>query len=69
MSAPIPVRTLLGPARYAQARGAITRLGEFAAPIGNNPLVVAGDVVCGLAVERPREGRRRPASGLPSAPG
>ncbi|PVU83231.1 glycerol dehydrogenase [Cellulomonas sp. WB94] len=48
MSDQLPVRTVISPARYAQARGAIARLGEFVAPIGTVPLVVADDVVWGL---------------------
>ncbi|WP_372593130.1 glycerol dehydrogenase [Actinotalea sp.] len=48
MTTPVPVRTVISPGRYAQARGAITRLGEFVAPIGTQPLVVADDVVWGL---------------------
>lgn len=41
----IPVRTLISPLRYVQARGALTRLGEFVRPIGTKPLLVADDVV------------------------
>lgn len=51
MPATIPVSTLISPARYAQARGAISRLGEFVAPIGSSPLVVADDVVWALVGE------------------
>ncbi len=42
------VRTMISPARYVQARGALSRLGEFLAPLGGTPLVVADDVVWGL---------------------
>ena len=42
---PVPVRTVMSPARYVQGKDAITRLGEFVAPIGSRPLVVADDVV------------------------
>ncbi|MGO1288552.1 MAG: glycerol dehydrogenase, partial [Cellulosimicrobium funkei] len=43
-----PVRTLISPLRYVQARGALTRLGEFVRPIGTKPLLVADDVVWGI---------------------
>jgi glycerol dehydrogenase len=42
------VRTMISPARYVQARGALSRLGEFLRPLGHTPLVVADDVVWGL---------------------
>lgn len=48
MSEQLPIRTLISPARYVQARGAISRLGEFVRPIGASPLVIADDVVWGL---------------------
>lgn len=44
----IPVRTLISPLRYVQARGALTRLGEFVRPVGTKPLLVADDVVWGI---------------------
>lgn len=44
----VPVRTLISPLRYVQARGAVTRLGEFVRPIGTKPLLVADDVVWGI---------------------
>ncbi|MCR1984012.1 glycerol dehydrogenase [Cellulosimicrobium cellulans] len=44
----VPVRTLISPLRYVQARGALTRLGEFVRPIGTKPLLVADDVVWGI---------------------
>ncbi len=44
----VPVRTLISPLRYVQARGALTRLGEFVRPIGTKPLIVADDVVWGI---------------------
>ena len=48
---PVPVRTVMSPARYVQGKDAITRLGEFVAPIGSRPLVVSDDVVWGLVEE------------------
>jgi len=47
----VPVRTLISPLRYVQARGALTRLGEFVRPIGTTPLLVADDVVWGIVEE------------------
>lgn len=47
----IPVRTVISPGRYVQAKGAIARLGEFTAPIGTTPIVVADDVVWGIVEE------------------
>lgn len=44
----VPVRTLISPLRYVQARAALTRLGEFVRPIGTKPLLVADDVVWGI---------------------
>ena len=44
----VSVRTLISPLRYVQARGALTRLGEFVRPIGTKPLLVADDVVWGI---------------------
>ncbi|GAA0966182.1 glycerol dehydrogenase [Frigoribacterium faeni] len=43
-----PIRTVMSPARYVQGKDAITRLGEFVAPIGSRPLIVSDDVVWGL---------------------
>jgi glycerol dehydrogenase len=40
-----PISTVMSPARYVQGDGAITRIGEFVAPIGRHPLLVADDVV------------------------
>ncbi|RFA08614.1 glycerol dehydrogenase [Subtercola boreus] len=45
---PVPVRTIISPSRYVQGPGAITRLGEFLAPIGSSPLIVADDIVWGF---------------------
>ncbi|MGK9149306.1 glycerol dehydrogenase [Plantibacter flavus] len=45
---PVPVRTVISPGRYVQGAGAITRLGEFLAPIGSTPLIVSDDVVWGF---------------------
>ncbi|KQO82770.1 glycerol dehydrogenase [Frigoribacterium sp. Leaf263] len=43
-----PIRTVMSPARYVQGKDAITRLGEFVAPIGRRPLIVSDDIVWGL---------------------
>lgn len=48
MSHDLPIRTVISPGRYVQGPGAITRLGEFLAPIGSTPLLVADDVVWGF---------------------
>ena len=45
---PSPIRSVISPGRYAQGPGAISRLGEYLAPIGSTPLVVADDVVWGF---------------------
>ena len=50
----VPVRTVISPGRYVQAKGAIARLGEFTAPIGTTPIVVADDVVWGIVEEQVR---------------
>ena len=50
----VPVRTVISPGRYVQAKGAIARLGEFTAQIGTTPLVVADDVVWGIVEEQVR---------------
>lgn len=53
MSTPaVPVRTVISPGRYVQAKGAIARLGEFTAPIGSTPIIVADDVVWGIVEEQ-----------------
>jgi glycerol dehydrogenase len=44
----IPIQTVMSPARYVQGKDAITRVGEFIAPIGTRPLIVADDVVWGI---------------------
>ncbi|WP_421740665.1 glycerol dehydrogenase [Cellulomonas sp.] len=41
----ITTSVLASPARYVQGRGALTRLGEYVAQLGANPLLVADDVV------------------------
>lgn len=41
-------RTLISPGRYVQGKGAIQQLGEFLAPLGSRPLLVADDVVWGV---------------------
>lgn len=43
-----PISTVMSPARYVQGKDAITRVGEFVAPIGTRPLIVADDVVWGI---------------------
>ncbi|WP_248703986.1 glycerol dehydrogenase [Curtobacterium sp. MWU13-2055] len=43
-----PISTVMSPARYVQGKDAITRVGEFIAPIGKRPLIVADDVVWGI---------------------
>ncbi|MDJ0319530.1 glycerol dehydrogenase [Pseudarthrobacter sp. PS3-L1] len=43
-----PIRTLIAPSRYVQGKGAINRLGEFLAPLGSKPLLVADDMVWGF---------------------
>jgi glycerol dehydrogenase len=43
-----PISTVMSPARYVQGKDAITRVGEFVAPIGKRPLIVADDVVWGI---------------------
>lgn len=45
---PGAVRTLIAPLRYVQGRGALARVGEFVAPLGRTPLVVADDAVWGF---------------------
>ena len=42
------LRTVISPSRYVQGKGAIHQLGEFLAPIGTTPLLVADDLVWGL---------------------
>ena len=43
-----PISTVMSPARYVQGKDAIIRVGEFVAPIGKRPLIVADDVVWGI---------------------
>lgn len=43
-----PVRSVISPGRYVQGPGAIARLGEYLAAVGQTPLVVADDVVWGF---------------------
>lgn len=43
-----PIRTMISPGRYVQGKGAISRLGEFLAPLGSRPLLVADDMVWGF---------------------
>ncbi|PZF55408.1 glycerol dehydrogenase [Curtobacterium sp. MCSS17_008] len=49
-----PVSTVMSPARYVQGKDAITRVGEFVAPIGKRPLLVADDVVWGIVEDAVR---------------
>jgi glycerol dehydrogenase len=65
MSAPAPVRTMISPSRYVQGRGALARLGEFLAPLGSTPLVVADDQVWKLVEDDVRASLA--AAGLPVA--
>lgn len=58
-----PITTVMSPARYVQGRGAITRVGEFVAPIGSRPLIVADDVVWGIVESAVTESFQ--AAGLP----
>ncbi len=44
----------MSPARYVQGKDAITRVGEFVAPIGKRPLLVADDVVWGIVEDAVR---------------
>ena len=48
MSTATPIRSVISPGRYVQGPGALTRLGEFLAPIGDTPLIVADDIVWGF---------------------
>jgi glycerol dehydrogenase len=48
MNATSPIRSVISPGRYAQGPGAISRLGEYLAPIGSAPLIVADDAVWGF---------------------
>ena len=59
----VPIRTVISPGRYVQARGAMTRLGEFVAPLGKTPLIVADDVVWGFVADT--IGASFAAAGLP----
>lgn len=49
-----PISTVMSPARYVQGKDAITRVGEFVAPIGRRPLLVADDVVWGIVEDAVR---------------
>lgn len=51
---PPPLRVLLAPARYAQGRGAVDRVGELVATVGSTPLVVADDTVWTFVVDAVR---------------
>ncbi len=49
MSVATPIRTIISPGRYVQGAGALARLGEFLAPIGRTPLIVAGNTAWSAA--------------------
>ncbi len=48
------LRTVISPSRYVQGAGAIRRLGEYLAPIGARPVVVADDLVWGWSATTSR---------------
>lgn len=48
MAQSAPIRTVISPSRYVQGPGAITRLGEFLALIGDKPLLICDDIVWGF---------------------
>ncbi|MBA2561256.1 MAG: glycerol dehydrogenase [Propionibacteriales bacterium] len=48
MSSKSPIRSVISPGRYVQGPGAIARLGEYLAVIGQKPLIVADDTVWGF---------------------
>ncbi|MCU1407445.1 MAG: glycerol dehydrogenase [Glaciihabitans sp.] len=52
MSTAAPIRTVMSPGRYVQGVGAIERLGEYLAPIGDTPLLIADDMVWGFVGEQ-----------------
>jgi glycerol dehydrogenase len=53
----------MSPARYVQGKGAISRVGEFIAPIGSTPLIVSDDIVWGIVQDAVTESFG--AAGLP----
>lgn len=59
----VPIRTVISPGRYVQSKGALSRLGEFTAPLGSRPLIVADDVVWSLISDQ--VGTSFEAAGLP----
>lgn len=69
------LRTVISPSRYVQGKGAIHRLGEYLAPVGSAPLIVADDLVWGMVghdVEASLKtaglpARREAFGGVPSA--
>lgn len=75
MSTKSPIRSVISPGRYVQGPGAIARIGEFLAPIGNTPLIVADDIVWGFVGHEVTSSlkaaglsvTREPFGGLPSA--
>ena len=47
-STPAPIRSVISPGRYVQGAGALDRLAEYLAPIGDKPLLLADDQVWGF---------------------
>ena len=43
-----PIRTVMSPGRCVQGKGALSRLGEYVAQIGSQPLIIADDMVWGF---------------------
>jgi glycerol dehydrogenase len=64
MTSTQPIRSIISPSRYIQGQGAITRLGEFLAPLGSTPLIVADDAVWALVGHDVSESLR--LAGLPT---
>jgi glycerol dehydrogenase len=48
MPAETTIRTVMSPGRYVQGPGAIAKVGEYLAAVGENPVLVADDVVWGF---------------------
>src|SRR6478752_330997 len=69
------VRTVISPGRYVQGKGAIHQLGDYLAPLGSKPLIVADDLVWGFVghdveASLAKAGlpvRREKFNGIPSA--
>ncbi|MDY7541248.1 MULTISPECIES: glycerol dehydrogenase [unclassified Cryobacterium] len=58
MAASSAIRTIISPGRYVQGKGALSRLGEFLAPLGKTPLLVSDDVVWGILGQRATDSLR-----------